>query len=138
MEFIYGYVPAVLAGFILTALPRWTGEALAPPPPLRVLAALWLAGRVGAIVALVGGIEWPLWISSLFPIVLAVLIGRYLVAARNWRNAIVAILLALFALGAAVDGMSTVGGGTLISPNASASPPCWASSWCSADASPWP
>jgi uncharacterized protein involved in response to NO len=106
-ELIYGYLPAVLAGFILTALPRWTGEALVPPPPIRVLAALWLAGRVGAVVALVGRIDWPLWIGSLFPIAFAILIGRYVVAARNRRNAIVAILLALFALGAAVQCMST-------------------------------
>jgi uncharacterized protein involved in response to NO len=107
VELIYGYVPAVLAGFILTALPRWTGEALVPPPPLRALAALWLAGRVGAIVALAGRIEWLLGIGSLFAIVLAVLICRYLVAARNTRNAIVAILLSLFAVGAAVQCLST-------------------------------
>jgi uncharacterized protein involved in response to NO len=106
-ELIYGYVPAVFAGFILTALPRWTGEALLPPPPVRVLAALWLAGRVGAVVALASGIGWPGWIGALFPIALAVLIGRYIVAARNRRNSIVAILLALFALGAAVQ---SVGG----------------------------
>jgi uncharacterized protein involved in response to NO len=101
-ELIYGFVPAVLSGFILTALPRWTGKALVPPPPVRVLAALWLAGRAGAVAALLGGIEWLGWLGALFPIVLAVLVCRYIVAARNSRNAIVAILIALFALSAAI------------------------------------
>jgi uncharacterized protein involved in response to NO len=109
-ELIYGYVPAVLAGFILTALPRWTGKALVPPPPVRLLAALWLAGQAGAVVALVSGIEWPGWIGSLFLFVLAVLVCRYIVAARNSRNAIVAILVALFALSAAVRFVETGSG----------------------------
>ncbi len=104
-ELIYGYVPAVLAGFILTALPRWTGKALIPPPPVRALAALWLAGRAGAVLGLTCGIEWPGWTGSLFPIALAALICRYIVAARNWRNAIVVTLLALLAVGATVQFM---------------------------------
>lgn len=102
-ELLYGYVPAVLAGFILTALPRWTGKALVPPPPLRTLVALWIAGRVSGFVMLTTGNAWLAWIGCLFPIALALLVGRYIVAARNRRNAIVVILLGIFALGAAVE-----------------------------------
>jgi uncharacterized protein involved in response to NO len=109
-ELIYGYVPAVLAGFILTALPRWTKKALVPPPPIPALAVLWFAGRFGGFVTATSAIEWPAWIGCLFPIALALLIGRYIAAARNRRNAIVVILLGLFALGAAAQFIGIVPG----------------------------
>lgn len=106
-ELIYGYVPAVLAGFILTALPRWTGKALVPPAPLLSLAALWVAGRVSGLATLMGGLERCAWIGCLFPIALALLIGRYVIAAQSRRNAIVVILLALIAFGAGVEFIGT-------------------------------
>jgi uncharacterized protein involved in response to NO len=45
-EMIYGYMAAVLAGFLLTAIPNWTGRLPVNGCPLAGLAALWLAGRV--------------------------------------------------------------------------------------------
>ncbi len=45
-EMLFGFVTAAIAGFLLTAVPNWTG---APPLRGRALAglvALWLAGRV--------------------------------------------------------------------------------------------
>src|SRR6187551_3217465 len=60
-EMLYGYVPAVVAGFLLTAIPNWTGRLPVRGWPLAGLATLWLAGRfaiafsatVGPIVAAV-------------------------------------------------------------------------------------
>jgi uncharacterized protein involved in response to NO len=101
-ELLYGYVSAVLAGFVLTALPRWTGKPLNPPPPISSLAALWIAGRVGAFLNLTIGVTWAAWAGSLFPVGLALLVARYVFAARNRRNEKVALLLALFALGVVV------------------------------------
>jgi len=44
-EMLFGYVPAVIAGFFLTAVPNWTeGEPLRGPG-LAALVALWVAGR---------------------------------------------------------------------------------------------
>lgn len=97
-ELIYGYVPAVLAGFILTALPRWTVKPLAPP--LYTLLALWLSGRASGLAELTGGAGEYAWIGCLFPTSLALCIGRYVVATKNRRNAIVVGLLCLLALGA--------------------------------------
>lgn len=45
-EMVFGYSAAVLAGFMLTAVPSWTGARRIAGPPLAFLAALWLAGRV--------------------------------------------------------------------------------------------
>lgn len=106
-ELLYGYVPAVLAGFVLTALPRWTGKPLNPPPPISSLAALWFAGRLSAFATVTSGVVWIAWIGSLFPIALALLVTRYIVAAENRRNEKVAILLALFALGAVVEAIDS-------------------------------
>ena len=48
-EFLYGYLGAVVAGFLLTAVPNWTGRLPIVGWPLGGLAALWLVGRVVVI-----------------------------------------------------------------------------------------
>lgn len=45
-EMIFGFIAAAIAGFLLTAVPSWTGERGFAGRPLIVLTALWLAGRV--------------------------------------------------------------------------------------------
>src|SRR6516162_8291855 len=44
-EMIFGYGGAVLAGFLLTAIPNWTGRLPVAGAPLAALAGLWMAGR---------------------------------------------------------------------------------------------
>src|SRR6056297_1799395 len=50
-EFLYGYLGAVVAGFLLTAVPNWTGRLPIVGWPLGALAVLWLAGRVAVAVS---------------------------------------------------------------------------------------
>src|SRR6266511_2018845 len=50
-EMLYGYVPAVVAGFLLTAIPNWTGRLPVNGVPLAGLAALWLAGRIAMLIS---------------------------------------------------------------------------------------
>lgn len=45
-EMLFGYGLAVIAGFLLTAVPNWTGIPTPTGPPLAGLALLWLAGRL--------------------------------------------------------------------------------------------
>ncbi len=45
-EMIFGYAAAVLSGFMLTAVPNWTGARRIAGGPLILLAAVWLAGRL--------------------------------------------------------------------------------------------
>ena len=45
-EMIFGFIAAAIAGFLLTAVPNWTGERGCAGRPLMAIAALWLAGRV--------------------------------------------------------------------------------------------
>ncbi len=52
-EFLFGYLGAVVAGFLLTAVPNWTGRLPIVGWPLGGLFALWVLGRVA--VAVLGG-----------------------------------------------------------------------------------
>jgi uncharacterized protein involved in response to NO len=98
-EFLFGYLGAVVAGFLLTAVPNWTGRLPIVGWRLGVLAGLWLGGRVA--VAVSGGLPPALVALAdlAFPVVFALLIGREIVAGKNWRNLIVVAMLGVFILG---------------------------------------
>lgn len=98
-EFLYGYLGAVVAGFLLTAVPNWTGRLPIVGWPLAGLAALWLAGRL----AVASSLFWPAGLVAAidlgFPLVLGAAILREIVRGKNWRNLVVLALLAAFTLG---------------------------------------
>jgi uncharacterized protein involved in response to NO len=101
-EVLYGYLGAAIAGFLLTAVPNWTGRLPIVGRPLGALAALWLAGRVAVLSS--AGLP-PLLVAGLdvgFPVVLGALLVREVVAGQNWRNLMVLAMLAVFALGNAL------------------------------------
>lgn len=101
-EFLFGYLGAVIAGFLLTAVPNWTGRLPIVGWRLGGLAALWLAGR--GIVMVSAGLP-PLLVACVdlaFPVVLGAVIAREIVAGRNWRNLMVLGMLAVFTLGNAI------------------------------------
>ncbi len=45
-EMLFGFVAAAIAGFLLTAVPSWTGERGFSGLPLIILVSVWLAGRL--------------------------------------------------------------------------------------------
>lgn len=94
-EMLFGFAPAIMVGFLLTAVRNWTGLPTLSAGGLAALFGLWLAGRVGALVA-PGSIPSALVDLSFLPIAaccLAVPLWR----ARNVRNSfVVGILLLLF------------------------------------------
>ncbi|MGE5146435.1 MAG: NnrS family protein [Candidatus Eiseniibacteriota bacterium] len=97
-EMIFGFAAAAIAGFLLTAVPNWTGRLPVAGWPLGLLVALWLAGR-GAVFATASIGPWPAAvIDGAFLPVFAAVVLREIVAGRNWRNAKVAIPVALLAL----------------------------------------
>lgn len=101
-EMLFGFVAAAIAGFLLTAVPTWTGTRAVSGLPLIGLALLWLAGRV---------VMSP-WVQSsnvllqtisvgFFP-VLAATVAIPLVHTRNLRNLpFILLLLTLFLADAA-------------------------------------
>ena len=97
-EFLFGYLGAVLAGFLLTAVPNWTGRLPIAGWRLAALFALWVAGRVAVLVSSHLPVAVAPALDLAFPLFLGGLILREIVAGRNWRNLIVLGLLAVFVL----------------------------------------
>lgn len=101
-EFLFGYLGAVIAGFLLTAVPNWTGRLPIVGWRLGLLALVWLAGRVA--VAVSAGLPAGLVaiVDLAFPVLFALAMLREIVAGRNWRNLIVLAMLAVFITGNAL------------------------------------
>jgi uncharacterized protein involved in response to NO len=98
-EMLYGYVPAVMTGFLFTAIPNWTGRLPLQGTPLIVLVIGWAAGRLA--VTFSGTIGWlpSLVIDASFLLLVVVAATREVVAGRNWRNLMVVGLVSLLAAG---------------------------------------
>lgn len=97
-EMMSGFVTAVVAGFLLTAVGYWTQRETATGALLAGLALLWLAGRLAMLFAGVLPRGVPAAVDLAFLPVLSAVLARPLLAAKNRRNFVMlAILTALFA-----------------------------------------
>jgi uncharacterized protein involved in response to NO len=111
-EMLYGYVAASIAGFLLTAIPNWTGRLPVNGWPLAGLACLWLAGRVAILFsAKIGGIVAAVADLS-FLATLAAVAAREIIAAKNWRNLRVLGVLGVLILGNVVFHLEVLLAGT--------------------------
>lgn len=97
-EFVFGYLSAVIAGFVLTAVPNWTGRLPVVGWPLAGLVLLWVAGRVAVATSATLPALVVAAIDLSAVLVLGAVIGREIVAGKNWRNLGVLGLLAVFLL----------------------------------------
>ncbi len=97
-EMLFGFVPAAIAGFLLTAMCNWTGAPPLAGRPLAALILLWLAGRL----ALWGSGLLPPWLVALadlsFLPVLAAYVGKVLMRHGNHRNLVLVGMLSLLTL----------------------------------------
>ncbi len=109
--FLFGYLGAVLAGFLLTAVPNWTGRLPMVGWRLAALFALWVVGRIAVLFSALIPAGLAAGIDLAFPVVLGGLILREIVAGRNWRNLIVLALFAVFTLANALFHIEAVTGG---------------------------
>lgn len=101
-EMLYGYLPAVVTGFLLTAIPNWTGRLPLQGKPLLVLVVAWILGRLA-----VTGSAWIGWLPAAvtdlsFLLLVAGAAGREIVFGKNWRNLKVLIAVALLFSGNAM------------------------------------
>lgn len=105
-EMLFGFAASVIVGFLLTAVRAWTGLPTPRGPLLGALALLWLAARLAAFVA-------PYWLYALLDVLLlpivAVLLLRVLIAARNKRNLPLISLLLAMAVANAVFHLALLG-----------------------------
>jgi uncharacterized protein involved in response to NO len=96
-EMLFGYLPAVITGFLFTAIPNWTGRLPIRGAPLATLVAIWIAGRMAVTFSAVTGWWLAMLIDASFLLLVAAAAAREIAAGRNWRNlkvvALVAVLL---------------------------------------------
>jgi len=99
-EMLFGFVGAAVAGFLLTAVPSWTGSRGFAGPPLVLLAALWLIGRIAFAAA--AWLPWAVIAAAElgFLPLLAFLIGRSLIRERNRNFPMLLIVAALWLIDA--------------------------------------
>lgn len=101
-EFLFGYLGAIVAGFLLTAVPNWTGRLPIVGWPLCGLFVLWLLGRLAVLIS--SGLPATAVAAAdlAFLVTLAAVITREIVRGRNWRNFIVLAMLAVLIAGNAI------------------------------------
>lgn len=107
-EMLFGYLGAVIAGFLMTAIPNWTGRLPIAGSRLAALAGLWLAARLAVLFS---AALWPAVAPLLdvgFLLVLAAVCAREVIAARN-RNFPIVIIILLFAMASAIDHAEALG-----------------------------
>ncbi len=94
-EMIFGFVLAVISGFLLTAVKNWTGLQTPRGGLLGFLAILWLLARLGPWL-----MPLPMWavIDVGFDLLMTCLLGRIIIKARSRRNYFVPVLLLMLAL----------------------------------------
>ena len=86
-EMVFGFGFAAVAGFLLTAIPNWTGRLPLRGAALALLAALWIAGRAAVLFSAYVGPVAAAIVDVAFPAALALVVAREILAGRNWRNA---------------------------------------------------
>lgn len=96
-EMLFGFLPAVITGFVLTAVPNWTDRPAIQGRELARLFGLWLAGRVL--------LAWPLVppvfaavVDTAYLLVLAGILWREIAGGKSWNHAPIGVLLSCYAV----------------------------------------
>lgn len=85
-EMLFGYTSAALAGFMLTAIPNWTGRLPVSGLPLLALVCLWVAGRAAMAAPDLVGVVPAAIADGIFLPAMATVAAREIFAGRNWKN----------------------------------------------------
>lgn len=107
-EMLFGFVGAAIAGFLLTAVPNWTGRLPIAGWRLAMLASLWLSARLAILFSASTGAIAALALEGAFLLTLAGACAREVFISRN-RNVPVVGVLILFAIAALVDHLESLG-----------------------------
>lgn len=108
-EMLVGFAMAAMAGFSLTAVATWTGRPALGGAALGWLLMSWLAGRLamlleGWLPAVVVTV-----LDMAFPLLLALLLGREIVAGGSRRNYVLIVVVALMGVFNGIYHMGTGG-----------------------------
>jgi uncharacterized protein involved in response to NO len=95
-EMLFGYLGAVICGFLLTAVPNWTARSPLARTGVACLFSVWLLARFASLLA--PPAIWSAVLDCLLFVGLAGYLWREIVASGNRRNIGVAMLISAFAL----------------------------------------
>ena len=105
-EMLFGFVLAVIVGFLFTAGRNWTNQPTPSGPALAALAGLWVAGRV----LMLTPFAWTAAVVNVaFPLAAAVALAIPFIKARNRRNYFFVGLLALMSVAAGFVHLAQLG-----------------------------
>jgi uncharacterized protein involved in response to NO len=98
-EMLYGFLPAVVTGFLFTAIPNWTGRLPIRGLPLLGLVLFWIMGRIAVTFSAKIGWFAATLIDASFMLLVVAAATREIVVGRNWRNMPVVAIVACLLLG---------------------------------------
>jgi len=113
-EMLFGFVAAIIAGFLLTAVQTWTGQESITSWPLAALFGLWLLPRLLMLYPLAISEALIPWLDLAFFPTVAWVLGRLVWRARQMHNLFfVPVLLLLTLANAQMHWAITSGDGAL-------------------------
>ena len=98
-EMLYGFVPAIVTGFLLTAIPNWTGRLPLQGMPLLTLLAVWMAGRAAIALSAFTGWIAAAAIDSAFLLLMLAAAAREILAGKNWGNLKIVAIISILGAG---------------------------------------
>lgn len=107
-EMLFGFVGAAVSGFLLTAIPNWTGRLPIAGTPLLSLFGLWALARLAVLFSSITGFLLAATLDVGFYLCLAVLAAREVIASKKTYAPVVALVFA-FAVADAADYADTAG-----------------------------
>jgi uncharacterized protein involved in response to NO len=107
-EMLFGFVGAIVSGFLLTAVPNWTGRLPIAGWPLAGLFGFWIAARLALLFSGIVSVPVAAILDVGFFFALGLLAAREVLEANN-RNVPVVGMILLFGLADAVDYLSITG-----------------------------
>ena len=107
-EMLFGFIGAVIGGFLLTAVPNWTGRLPIAGWPLAGLFSVWVAARLAVLFSS----ALTLWLAALldvgFFLALGLLAAREVLEANNRNTPVIGMVL-LFGAADGLDYLAMTG-----------------------------
>lgn len=107
-EMLFGYLGGIIAGFLMTAIPNWTGRLPISGARLAGLTGLWIAARLALLFSAFIGALPAIALDVGFLATLAFVAAREVLAAKN-RNLPVVVAVGLFGIADALDHAEALG-----------------------------
>jgi uncharacterized protein involved in response to NO len=108
-EMVFGFAAATVAGFMLTAIPNWTGRMPLQGWTLGTLVLLWAVGRLGVLLSGIIGADAGAALDLAFPVAFLSVVAREIISGRNWRNLPMIAALVFLLFGNALVHLQTLG-----------------------------